>query len=187
MARRVRFFATQIEKEKDVIPVRPLYDSAPLLTVGPRAAQTMDELDVKLSEHEKRLTQMNDSYQLLSDRLTELIEAQHVLKETAVFFRRVSRFFWQTWGPSVYILQASTHRDDIRTSFDDSSAPLLQHEDRESGYSSGVQFDLEYVWCTVWDDLITHISIGSLRAPLTGPASRPLNGSYGVCCAGTCT
>ena len=81
-----------------MIPVRPLYDSAPLLTVGPRAAQTMDELDVKLSEHEKRLTQMNDSYQLLSDRLTELIEAQHVLKETAVFFRRVSRFFLADLG-----------------------------------------------------------------------------------------
>ena len=90
MARRVRFFAAQIEGGKDTIPVRPLYDSAPLLTVGPRAAQTMDELDVKLSEHEKRLNQMNDSYQLLSDRLTELIEAQHVLRETAVFFDRVS-------------------------------------------------------------------------------------------------
>lgn len=90
MARRVRFFTTQIEREKETILVRPLYDSAPLLTVGPRAAQTMDELDVKLSEHEKRLNQMNDSYQLLSDRLTELIEAQHVLRETAVFFDRVS-------------------------------------------------------------------------------------------------
>ena len=90
MARRVRFFATQIEREKDAVPVRPLYDSAPLVTVGPRAAQTMDELDVKLSEHEKRLNQMNDSYQLLSDRLMELIEAQYVLRETAVFFDRVS-------------------------------------------------------------------------------------------------
>ena len=89
MARRVRFFATQIEREKDMVPVRPLYDSAPLVTVGPRAAQTMDELDVKLSEHEKRLNQMNDSYQLLGDRLRELIEAQHVLRETAVFFDRV--------------------------------------------------------------------------------------------------
>ena len=92
MARRVRFFATQIEREKDTVPVRPLYDSAPLVTVGPRAAQTMDELDVKLSGHEERLNQMNDSYQLLSDRLTELIEAQHVLRETAVFFDRVSFF-----------------------------------------------------------------------------------------------
>jgi V-type H+-transporting ATPase subunit a len=33
----------------------------------------------------------------------------------------------------------------IRTSFDDSSAPLLQHDDRESQYlaASNVQFDLE--------------------------------------------
>lgn len=85
MARRVRFFSSQIEKEKDKIPVRPLYDSAPLITVGPRAAQTMDELDVTLSEHESRLSQMNESYEVLSGRLRELIEARHVLRETAVF------------------------------------------------------------------------------------------------------
>ena len=89
MARRVRFFASQIEKEKEPITIRPLYDSAPLVTVGPRAAQTIDELDVKLAEHEERLTQMNDSYKLLSERLRELVEARHVLRETAVFFERV--------------------------------------------------------------------------------------------------
>ena len=89
MARRVRLFQSQIEKEKDVIPIRPLYDTAPLVTVGPRAAQTIDELDVKLAEHESRLVQMNESYQLLSERLRELVEARHVLRETAVFFDRV--------------------------------------------------------------------------------------------------
>lgn len=94
MARRVRFFTSQIEKEKDVIPIRPLFDSAPLLTVGPRAAQTIDELDVKLSEHETRLTQMNDSYQLLSERTKELVEARHVLRETAVFFDKVWNFMF---------------------------------------------------------------------------------------------
>jgi V-type H+-transporting ATPase subunit a len=150
MARRVRFFATQIEREKDQIQVRPLYDSAPLLTVGPRAAQTMDELDVKLSEHEKRLIQMNDSYQLLSDRLRELIEAQHVLRETAVFFDRVSLFYGPPLGTSVNISKASAQQTEIRTSFDDSSAPLLQHEDRESNYPSDVQYDLEYVYLTIW-------------------------------------
>lgn len=131
MARRVRFFSTQIEKEKDVVLVRPLYDSAPLITVGPRAAQTMDELDTTLAEHESRLTKMNDSYQTLSDRTKELIEARHVLRETAVFFDK-----------------AQGQHSDIRSSFDDSSAPLLQHDDRESHFSSsGVQFDLEYVSC----------------------------------------
>ena len=89
MARRLRFFATQIEKEKDVVPVRALMDSAPLITVGPRAAQTIDELDVTLKEHEARLIQMNNSYQSLSDRTRELLEARYVLRETAVFFERV--------------------------------------------------------------------------------------------------
>lgn len=89
MARRVRFFSTQIEKEKDVIPIRPLYDSAPLITVGPRAAQTIDDLDVTLAEHESRLQQMNNSYKILSERTKELVEARHVLRETAVFFDKV--------------------------------------------------------------------------------------------------
>lgn len=89
MARRVRFFSTQIEKEKDAVPVRPLYDSALMITVGPRGPQTIDELDVQLSAHEKRLLQMNESYETLSERLRELVEAKHVLRETAVFFQQV--------------------------------------------------------------------------------------------------
>lgn len=97
MARRVRFFASQLEKEKEPIPVRPLYDSAPLVTVGPRAAQTIDELDVKLAEHESRLTQMNESYQLLSERLRELVEARHVLRETAQFFDQVRCHYSLVW------------------------------------------------------------------------------------------
>ncbi|KAH8824569.1 V-type ATPase, V0 complex, 116kDa subunit family [Flagelloscypha sp. PMI_526] len=133
MARRVRFFATQIEKEKTAIPIRPLYDSAPLITVGPRAAQTLDELDVTLAEHEQRLTQMNDSFLKLSANTKELIEARHVLRETAVFFDR-----------------ANDRSADIRQSFDDSSAPLLQHDDAENQYgSASVQFDLEFVAGTI--------------------------------------
>lgn len=88
MARRVRFFQAQIEKEGR-IPIRPLHDSVPLLTVGPSAAQTLDELDVKLSEHESRLIQMNESYQTLSTRARELEEARYVLRETAQFFSKV--------------------------------------------------------------------------------------------------
>lgn len=94
MGRRVRFFSSQIAKEKDVVPIRPLHESAQLLTVGPRAAQTIDELDTTLAEHELRLTQMNDSYQTLSERTKELIEARHVLRETAVFFEKVGFFFF---------------------------------------------------------------------------------------------
>ncbi|KAG0706523.1 V-type ATPase, V0 complex, 116kDa subunit family [Suillus ampliporus] len=132
MARRVRFFESQIQKEKDVVPIRPLYDSAPLVTVGPSAAHNIDELDVTLSEHETRLVQMNESYKTLSERTRELVEARHVLRETAVFFEK-----------------AETQQTDIRTSFDDSSAPLLQHDDREQQYSSTLQFDLEFVAGTI--------------------------------------
>lgn len=93
MARRIRFFINQLEKEKDPIRLRPLYESAlDLVTVGPRGPQTVDDLDVQLAEHEKRLAQMNDSYETLSERLRELIEARYVLRETAVFFQQVRRF-----------------------------------------------------------------------------------------------
>ncbi|PFH53600.1 hypothetical protein AMATHDRAFT_137240 [Amanita thiersii Skay4041] len=132
MARRIRFFVNQIEKEKDVIPIRPLYDSAPLITVGPRAAQTMDELEVTLAEHESRVVKMNESYQTLSERTKELIEAKHVLRETAVFFDK-----------------AHEQRSDIRSSFDDSSTPLL-HDDREVQVSTvNVTFDLEFIAGTI--------------------------------------
>ena len=88
MARRVRFLDSQIEKQSN-IHVRPLEDSVPLLTVGPSAAATVDELEVKLQEHEIRVQQMNESYQTLSTRARELAEARHVLRETAQFFDKV--------------------------------------------------------------------------------------------------
>jgi V-type H+-transporting ATPase subunit a len=49
----------------------------------------MDELDTTLAEHEERLTNMNESYQILGERTRELIEARYVLRETAVFFEQV--------------------------------------------------------------------------------------------------
>lgn len=49
-------------------------------------------------------------------------------------------------GGSVFTFaQASSIESTGRISLDDSSAPLLQHEDREQQYSSNVSFDLEYV------------------------------------------
>jgi len=117
MARRVRYFATQVER--DPIPIRPPFDSAPLSAVGSCAAQMMDDLDVTLSKHESQLLEMNSAYEVLGECLAELIKARHVLRETAVFSRRV---------------EAS--QSEIRSSFDDSLVPLLQHDDREDQYSS---------------------------------------------------
>ncbi|KAI6138927.1 V-type ATPase, V0 complex, 116kDa subunit family [Pisolithus tinctorius] len=132
MARKTRFFTSQIEKEKDPVPIRPLSDSAPLITVGPRAARTIDELDDVLREHEARLVQMNESYKTLSERTKELTEARYVLRETAVFFDK-----------------AETQQTEVRSSFDDSSAPLLQYDDRETQHSSASQFELEFVAGTI--------------------------------------
>ena len=84
----VQFFTTQIEHKPDPIPIQPLplYDSALLIAVSPWAAQTMDDLDATLSKHKSWLLKINPVYELLSECLTKLIEAHHVLHETAVFF-----------------------------------------------------------------------------------------------------
>lgn len=147
MGRRVRFLHAQIEKD-GAIPIRPLHDSVPLLTVGPSAAQTIDELDLKLAEHESRLTQMNDSYQTLSTRARELQEARHVLRETAQFFDKVSRAML---APKVVQLcstptlpsKAQSQEENIRRSLDDGTQPLLQDQDVEQQGLRDLSFDLE--------------------------------------------
>lgn len=151
MARRVRFFSSQIEKEKEPINVRPLYeqDMGSLITVGPRGPLAIDELDTKLAAHEARLLQMNESYETLSERSRELIEARHVLRETAVFFQQVCVVLnLSRIAVTNIFFQAEGHHSEIRTSFDDSAAPLLQHDDTENQLASqflsgGLQFDLE--------------------------------------------
>ncbi|KAF9075649.1 hypothetical protein BDP27DRAFT_1443514 [Rhodocollybia butyracea] len=82
MSRRVRFLLESSKHRMLSLFVRPLSDLAPISTTGPRAAQTMDKLDVTLAAHERRLTQMSESYQELSEK--DLIEARHALRETAV-------------------------------------------------------------------------------------------------------
>jgi len=88
MGRHICFFSSQIAKKKDV-PIHSLFDSDLLLTVGPCAVQTIDDLDTTLAENEERLNKMNESYQTFNERTRELIEARQVLRETAIFFDRV--------------------------------------------------------------------------------------------------
>lgn len=127
MARRGRFLRDQIEKEVDKISIRSSTESVPLVTVGPGLPQAMDSLEANLKEREQRMIQMNESYQTLSDRTRELIEARHVLRETATFFNK-----------------AQDHERDIRTSIDDSSQPLLAHDEHETQVLSGAtSLDLE--------------------------------------------
>jgi hypothetical protein len=94
-----------------------LYDSAPLIAVGPRAAQTIDDLDVTLGEHESRLLEMNSAYELLSERLAELIEARHVLRETAVFFHRVRASFEHCTSAAIIALFHHFRPNRVRARF----------------------------------------------------------------------
>ncbi|KAK0227754.1 hypothetical protein IW262DRAFT_1445679 [Armillaria fumosa] len=109
MARRVRFFSSQLAAEKDVVLIRPLYDSAPLITIGRRAAQTLDEMDVPLPNTTHRRKSLLRLAMIARDR------------------------------------SAQVQQSGIRTSFDEGSAPLLQHDDRENQFSisSSIPFDLE--------------------------------------------
>ncbi|KDN42725.1 V0/A0 complex, 116-kDa subunit of ATPase [Tilletiaria anomala UBC 951] len=145
MGRRCRFLHAQMEKEN--VPIRPLESALPFINFasvngaggGRGGPQMLDELSVKLREHEERLGQMNGSYDTLQKRLLELEEARHVLRETAVFFE-----------------QAEGRHELGRSSTDDANAPLL--DDVESGYAAGrgqgedsgyAGFDLEFVAGTI--------------------------------------
>lgn len=91
MDRRIRFFTAQIDGVvSPAIHVPALASIPPFITVGPRGPQAIDELDVKLQEHEGRLGQMNASWEALVKKQRELEEAKCVLRETAVFFQQVS-------------------------------------------------------------------------------------------------
>ncbi|EPQ32383.1 uncharacterized protein PFL1_00579 [Pseudozyma flocculosa PF-1] len=145
MERRIRFLYAQMEKES--VPVRPLESALPFVNFGSgglngsRGPQMLDELAVKLRDHEERLGQMNGSYETLQKRLQELEEAKHVLRETAVFFD-----------------QAEGRQEQVRASTDDANAPLLddvesrafnvQRGDEGGGGGYGT-FDLEFVAGTI--------------------------------------
>ncbi|KAG0280920.1 H(+)-transporting V0 sector ATPase subunit a [Linnemannia exigua] len=120
MERQLRFFTSQIEKAE--IPVRTTLTNS--YSSRARSRQELDDLEERLSEHENRLLQMNNSHETMQRRYLELTELKHVLRETSDFFQ-----------------EAASHQTDIRNSFDEPSAPLL--DDLEAGPSdaqgSGLQ------------------------------------------------
>jgi V-type H+-transporting ATPase subunit a len=89
MERRLRFFQNQITSANPPIGITPLSASVPFTSVGPRAPQAFDDLDGKLTEHEQRMSQINQSWETLGRRQRELEEAKCVLRETAGFFNEV--------------------------------------------------------------------------------------------------
>ncbi|KAF9187157.1 H(+)-transporting V0 sector ATPase subunit a [Haplosporangium sp. Z 767] len=113
MERQLRFFTTQIEKAE--IPIRSNLSLAYMTRA--RSRQELDDLEERLSEHENRLLQMNNSHETMQRRFLELTELKHVLSE-------VNRFLKEETVP---------HEDQIRNSMDEASAPLL--DDIEAGPS----------------------------------------------------
>ena len=79
------FFTVQIEKLE--IPIRPLTGDAS--TVRARNVQEIDELEEQINVYERRITQLNNSYESMQKRYLRLTEQRHVLKETDVFFEQV--------------------------------------------------------------------------------------------------
>lgn len=143
MDRRIRFLYTQMDKES--VPVRPLESALPFVNLSGsdtnRGPQLMDELGVRLREHEGRIGEMNESYDQLQKRLLELEEARHVLRETAVFFEQAE----------------GRHGGGGRSSFEDeANAPLLDDVEsrgmgthREEGGAGYETIDLEFVAGTI--------------------------------------
>ena len=90
MSRRVRLFNHQISALSPPLGIPPLSALPPFTITGPRAQNSLDELDAKLADHERRLGEMNRSWEELGKRKGELEEKRAVLRETAGFFNEVS-------------------------------------------------------------------------------------------------
>jgi V-type H+-transporting ATPase subunit a len=112
-------------------------------------------LEEKLREHEKRLGEMNASWEALGKRKSELEEKRWVLRETAGFFNEVSVTRRMSLEIGADRRQAEHRHTEIRTSFDDGdgTAPLLEHAAEYGnlpGESTGLSgFDLEFVSGTI--------------------------------------
>ncbi len=122
--RQLRFFTSQMEK----LDVQPRSIEGYTVALAP-SVNEIDELAERSTTLEERLNQLNESYETLEKRYTELIELRHVLRETGVFFDR-----------------AHGNPEEIRNSFDNDTAPLLEsdveqqnHRDQRTNGGGGLQ------------------------------------------------
>ncbi|KAH9816357.1 V-type proton ATPase subunit a [Teratosphaeria destructans] len=103
------------EMEKNSIGMRPIYEFAN--TMAAPSASEIDELADRSQSLEQRIRSLNDSYETLKKRETELTEWRWVLREAGGFFDR-----------------ARGQTEEIRQSIDDSDdAPLLRDVENANG------------------------------------------------------
>ncbi len=81
-SRRLRLFDAQISALQPALGVPPLSAVPPFTMTGPRAQNAFDELDGQLKEHEKRLAEMNRSWE-------ELGNASRSWRRSAAFCARL--------------------------------------------------------------------------------------------------
>jgi V-type H+-transporting ATPase subunit a len=111
--RQLRYFRAQMEKAG--IEMRSRFDFDDDMLAAPQANE-IDELAERSEHLEDRISKLNESYEILKKRETELTEWRWVLKEAGGFFDR-----------------AHGQTDEIRQSLDDDDAPLLRNAEAEEG------------------------------------------------------
>ncbi|RMZ80355.1 hypothetical protein DV738_g2878, partial [Chaetothyriales sp. CBS 135597] len=115
--RQLRYFKTQMEKAG--INPRSRFDFDDNMLAVPQASD-IDELAERAEVLEGRISSLNESYETLKRRETELNEWRWVLREAGGFFDR-----------------AQGAREEIRASTEEDDAPLLRHVDAEEGRING--------------------------------------------------
>ncbi|KAF2724760.1 V0/A0 complex, 116-kDa subunit of ATPase [Polychaeton citri CBS 116435] len=111
--RQLNYFRQQIEKNE--IPMRPIYEFANSFAAP--SASEIDELADRSQALEQRIQSLNESYETLKKRETELTEWRWVLREAGGFFDR-----------------ARGQTEEIRQSIDsDDDAPLLRDVEQANG------------------------------------------------------
>ncbi|KAG0169631.1 H(+)-transporting V0 sector ATPase subunit a [Apophysomyces sp. BC1015] len=125
MERQCRFFHAQVAKAE--IPIRPPTSGS--FFSRARSTQEIDDLEETLKKHEKRILEMNGSYETLQRSYLQLTELRHVLRETEPFFE-----------------QAESRQDTTHTSLDeaDASTPLLGSDVEQANYELN-HLNLRYV------------------------------------------
>ncbi|KAF3923788.1 hypothetical protein AA313_de0206684 [Arthrobotrys entomopaga] len=115
--RQLRFFASQMEKAG--IPVRPIPRNENV-TAAP-SAHEIDDLADRCDQLEKRVAELNESYETLQKRWVELIEWRAVLREAGSVFEH-----------------AYGQVEEIRpTDENDDTAPLLENDMEQNTHHRG--------------------------------------------------
>ena len=86
------FFEAQIKKHN--IPIWELPDELDMSQMTSPSAHEIDVLEETIQTNEQRLKHLLESKQALERTHAELIELQHVLRETAHFFQIVRIALW---------------------------------------------------------------------------------------------